>query len=130
MADHTVVNLLEVEDAAPKRGLGAGMESHFARVPLGLEKSGPSHFRIAPGFGVPWAHRHGVQEEVYVVLAGALRVRLGDESVDLAPFDALRIAPGVARGMQGGPDGAELLAYGAPNTENKDSEPIPGFWPT
>ena len=40
MADHTLVNLRQVENLAPKHGLGDGLESRFARTALGLEKSG------------------------------------------------------------------------------------------
>jgi hypothetical protein len=31
--------------------------------------------------------------------------------------------------MEAGPDGAEILAFGAPNTENKDIDMEPGWWP-
>ena len=37
--------------------------------------------------------------------------------------------PGEWRGMEAGPDGAEVLAFGAPFTENKDAELEPGWWP-
>jgi hypothetical protein len=32
--------------------------------------------------------------------------------------------------MEAGPDGAEILAFGAPNTDNKDADMEPGWWPT
>ncbi len=48
--------------------------------------------------------------------------------LELAQWDAVRIAPGTMRGFEGGPDGAELLAFGAPNTENKDAEMVQGWW--
>ena len=47
MAGYTIVNLREVEDLAPKFGFSPGLESRFARVPLGLKNSGISYFRIA-----------------------------------------------------------------------------------
>ena len=31
------------------------------------------------------------------------------------------------RGMAGGPEGAELIAFGAPDTDNKDIDMKPGF---
>jgi hypothetical protein len=31
--------------------------------------------------------------------------------------------------MEAGPDGAEILAFGAPNTDNKDAEMRQGWWP-
>ena len=31
--------------------------------------------------------------------------------------------------MEAGPEGAEILAFGAPNTDNKDAEMLMDFWP-
>ena len=52
-----------------------GLELRFARTPLGLEQSGLSYFRVAPDFTTPFGHRHGKQEEVYLVVSGNARVR-------------------------------------------------------
>jgi hypothetical protein len=30
--------------------------------------------------------------------------------------------------FEGGPGGAEIVAFGAPNTENKDLEMVQGWW--
>ena len=129
MADYTKLNLKrDVEDMAVKFDLSPGLESRFARRPLGLERSGFSYFRIAPGFRIPFGHRHTEQEELYVIASGSARVKLDDEILELVQWDAVRIPPGVTRAIEGGPDGAELLAYGAPNTENKDIEMLPGWW--
>jgi mannose-6-phosphate isomerase-like protein (cupin superfamily) len=127
--DYTVINLKrDVEDMAPKFGLSPGLESRFARVPLGLQNSGASYFKIAPGFRAPFGHSHSEQEEVYLVISGSARIKLDDEIVDLEQWDVLRIAPGVWRGMEGGANGAEVIAFGAPNTDNKDVEMQPGWW--
>ena len=125
---HTIVNLMDVHDMAKDHGLSPGLESRFARKDLELEQSGLSHFRIAPGFRTPFGHVHHEQEEVYVILSGSARVKLDDEVVELGTWDAVRIPPGVWRGLEGGPEGAELLALGAPNTENKDVDMEPGWW--
>ena len=129
MPDYTVVNLKsDVEDMAAKHGLSPGLESRFARVPLGLEQSGLSLFKIAPGFRTPFGHSHSEQEEAYAVIAGSARVKLDDEILELAQWDVVRIPPGTMRAMEGGPDGCEILAFGAPNTENKDVDMQPGWW--
>ena len=129
MPGYTVVNLREVEDQAPKFGYAPHLESRFARRALGLERSGISHFKLAPGFRIPFGHHHTDQEEVYVVVAGSARIKLGDEVVDLATWDAVRIAPELTRGIEGGPDGAEILAFGAPSNENADAQMVGDFWP-
>jgi mannose-6-phosphate isomerase-like protein (cupin superfamily) len=129
MSGYTVANLKEVEDQAPKFGFAPHLQSRFARKALGLESSGVSHFTIAPGFRVPFGHHHSYQEEVYVVVAGSAHIKLGDEIVELDTWDAVRIAPDTTRGMEGGPEGAEILAFGAPSKENADAEMVRDFWP-
>ena len=92
MADHTLVNLKDdVEDMALKFDLSPGLESRFARKPLELEKSGMSYYKVAPNFRTPFGHRHGEQEEIYVIVSGSARVKLDDEVIDLRQWDAIRI---------------------------------------
>jgi mannose-6-phosphate isomerase-like protein (cupin superfamily) len=64
-----------------------------------------------------------------VLLSGTARVKLDDEVVDLKPMDAVRIPVGTKRGFEAGEEGAELLAFGAPDTNNKDVEMDQEFWP-
>jgi mannose-6-phosphate isomerase-like protein (cupin superfamily) len=129
MADYTKLNLMQdVENMAPKFGFSPGLESRFARTPLGLEASGVSYFRFAPSFRMPFGHRHGEQEEVYVIVAGNARIKLEDDVVELAQWDVVRVPGSTTRAIEGGPDGAEVLAFGAPSHENRDVEMIPGWW--
>ena len=128
MGDYTVVNLMEVEDQAPKFGYAPQLESRFARKPLGLDSSGLSHFKVAPGYRIPFGHKHDRQEEVYLVVSGTARVKLDDDVVELGEWDAVRIPVGTMRGFEAGPEGAEILAFSAPDTENQDVEMEPGWW--
>ena len=129
MAAYTRVNLKsDVQDMAPKFGMD-GIESHFARTNLELESSGLTYYRLDGGYRTPFGHTHSEQEEVYVVTSGTARVAVDDEVVDLSQWDAIRIASGTMRAMEAGPDGAEILAFGAPNTDNKDAELHQGWWP-
>jgi mannose-6-phosphate isomerase-like protein (cupin superfamily) len=130
VAGHTLLNIKsDVEDSGERFGYAQNMEARFARKPLGLEKSGLSYFKLAPDFRVPFGHRHSEQEEVYLLLSGSARVKLDDEVLDLKPMDAVRIPTDVQRGFEAGPEGAEILAFGAPNTDNKDIEMDQAFWP-
>ena len=129
MADYTRVNLhKDVQNMAPRFGM-EGIESRFARTNLEMEKGGVSYFRLDPGFRAPFGHTHTEQEEVYVVVSGSARIAVGDDVIDVGEWDAVRVAPGAWRGMEAGPDGVEYIAFGAPNTENKDAELQPGWWP-
>jgi quercetin dioxygenase-like cupin family protein len=130
MAGYTLVNLREVEDQAAKFGFGPNMESRFASEPLGLQNSGISYHRLAPGFRQPFGHRQKRQEELYVIVGGSARAKLDDEVVELKAGDALRVPPETARCFEGGPEGAEFLAFGAPNTGGPatDAEQLPNWW--
>jgi mannose-6-phosphate isomerase-like protein (cupin superfamily) len=130
MPGFTVFNLLEVEDSAPKAGMPPGIEARFPGPVAGLTESGVSHQRLAPGFRVPFGHRHKRQEELYVVVGGSARLKIDDEVIDLGTWDAVRVAPERMRAFEGGPEGAEILAFGAPRTgpPGGDVEMVPGWW--
>ena len=129
MPDYTLVNLKEVEDQAPKFGHSPNLEARFAREPLGLEKAGLSYQRLAPKFRLPFGHRHKEQEEIYVILSGSARVNLAGDVVELGPFDALRVPAETMRSFEAGPEGVELLAFGAPATApGSDLEMDPDWW--
>jgi mannose-6-phosphate isomerase-like protein (cupin superfamily) len=128
VAQYTLRNLKEdVEDAAQRFGV-EGLEARFARGALELEQSGLSYFRVAPDVRLPWGHSHSEQEEIYLVVSGSARVKLDDEVIELKQWGAVRIAPGVMRSFEGGDGGAEIIAFGAPNTENKDIDMVQGWW--
>jgi mannose-6-phosphate isomerase-like protein (cupin superfamily) len=128
MPDYTRVNLIgDVQNMAPRYGM-EGLEARFARTNLELRNSGLSSFVLEPNVQLPFGHRHGEQEEIYLVLEGGGQCKLEDELVELGPMDAIRIAPEVARSFRSGPDGAHILAFGAPNTDNKDVEMVADFW--
>ena len=129
---YTHINLKrDVEDMAPKGGMAPDVEARFATGPLGLDKSGLSYQRLAPGARMPFGHRHEQQEEVYVVLSGGGRAKLDEEIVELQALDALRIAPQTMRGIEAGPEGIEVLAIGAPNrgpVTTDIAEQAMGWW--
>ena len=129
MPGYTKVNLREdVDDQAPNFGLEGKIEARMARVPLELEHQGVSYQRIAPNFRVPFGHRHKNQEEVYILVSGSLRAKVENEVVELRPFDALRVHKDTTRGFEAGPEGAELIAIGAPNTGPGDAEVENDWW--
>ena len=109
----TIVSLPTVEDVAPKYGFDSRWEARGAREPLEAERTGVMYFRLRPGKRSPFVHRHSEAEEIYVVLSGSGRVKLGDRVVDVAPLDAIRVAPTTPRAFEAGPDGLEYIAVGA-----------------
>ena len=128
MAGYTIQNLKDVEDQAPNFGLSPQLEARMARVPLELENFGVSYQRLGPNFRVPFGHKHKNQEEVYLVVSGSMRAKVEDEVVELKQWDALRVHKDTMRGFEAGPEGAEIIAVGAPNTGPGDAEVEQGWW--
>jgi uncharacterized cupin superfamily protein len=129
MSDYTHLNLREdVDDQATNFGLAPNIEARMARVPLGLQNSGLSYLRLAPGFRIPWGHSHKQQEEVYVLVNGSARVKIDDEIRDMRQWDAVRLHRDAVRSFEAGPDGAEFIAVGAPNTGPGDADLIHDWW--
>lgn len=125
MSAFTIKNLKEVEasTSAPP-----GLEARVARGQLDSEHLGVSHFRYESGVRTPFGHSHAEQEEAYVVVAGSGRAKLDEEIVELRQWDVLRIAPGVMRAVEGGPDGLELIAIGSDEVEGEEVRADEGFW--
>ena len=65
----------------------------FARKELESRELGVSRFSYPPNERFPFAHRHGEQEEAYVVVSGSGRMKLGDDIVELSKWDVLRVDP-------------------------------------
>ena len=128
MADYTQLNLKDdVENVAERFGLAPDMETRYGRKPLAIEGGGFSYQKLAGNYRPPTAHRERTQEEVYIAIAGSGRVKIGHEIRDVRQWDAIRVAPGVARGFEAGPDGLELLAVGFGDAG--DVEMLEEFWP-
>ena len=125
-APFTLKNLAEVDDSAPKFGYAEVQEARFAKDELEAEQTGVSYQRVKPGKRQAFAHRHERAEEVYVVLGGSGQAKLEDQIVELRALDAIRVAPGVTRAFQAGPDGLELLAFGP--RHDGDGDVLPGWW--
>ena len=109
----TVLNLAEAEDQAAKFGYGEMGEARFVADDLDAELTGVSLQYLRPGKRQMFAHHHHRAEEVYVVLAGSGRMRIGDDVIDVAQRDAIRVAPDQTRAFEAGPGGLELLAMSA-----------------
>jgi uncharacterized cupin superfamily protein len=126
MGDYAKKNLREVEDAAVKHGFSETQMARFAGADLGCETIGLALEGVKPGQRQAFGHRHEEDEEVYVVVQGSGRMRLGDDVIEVGQMDAIRVAPGVMRAFEAGDDGLEVLAFGTHH--EGDGEIDPGFW--
>ena len=123
---YTVINLGDVEDVAPGNGFGDRWEARVARTALDSEQTGVTHFRLRAGRRSPFMHRHKSAEEIYVILGGTGRAKLGDEIIDVEPLDAIRVPAATARAFEAGDDGLEFIAFG-PHRPG-DGEPVDDPW--
>ncbi len=126
MSEYTKINLSEVTDLAPQFGMGEMGEARFARQQLGAEKIGLTYYRMNGGNRVGFGHTHSEVEEVYVVLSGSGRFKVGDEILDIGPRDVVYVAPNAMREWEAGADGMEMLAFGG-HAEG-DAEMRQGWW--
>lgn len=115
----TVFPILDAPDLSQDTGLldrydlDQVAEARYVREQLGAVQIGLTHYRLGPGSGQGWAHRHRSVEEIYVALSGSGHVRVDDDRLELKRLDAVRVGPGSARELQAGPEGLEVLAFGA-----------------
>jgi mannose-6-phosphate isomerase-like protein (cupin superfamily) len=128
----TLRNLREgLADVGPNFDGAPGLEFRLATKALELEQSGLCYQRIPPDSRFPFGHTHKEQEELYVVVGGGGRMKLDDAIVDIKQWDVVRVPPGTWRGYEAGPEGLEILVFGAPNLgENPrgDVEGRRGWW--
>ena len=108
--------------------MGDVLAAHFVRDDLEATQFGLSLQRLKPNQRMPFGHNHKEQEEVYVIVGGSGRLKLDDEVIEVARWDAVRIAPEVMRAAEAGAEGLELIAFGAPATGLQDAQQEMGWW--
>jgi quercetin dioxygenase-like cupin family protein len=86
---------------------------------------------LAPNSHVP--EHHHVNEQVGVLVRGSMRMRVGDETLELGPGSTWRIVADVPHEVHTGPDGALALEVWSPPREDWKAlvgqEPRPPGWP-
>ena len=90
-------------------------------------------WRLAPG-QASTKHRHRTQEELYVLLEGAGRMRIGDELLTLEPRTSLLVEPDTVRQLFNDTEADQLwLVMGAPpeaaNTLEMSEETLRFMYP-
>jgi quercetin dioxygenase-like cupin family protein len=93
------------------------------RRQLGVSSFGMNQIVLAPGQRGR-IHRHQRQEEVYLVLEGALTLLLEGEPTELGEGEVIRVAPQIRRQLVNrGPGRLVLLAFGgAGEHQGRDGE--------
>lgn len=126
MSNWKKTNFDQLRDTSPE---GVDIQWRFARSALGSPELGVSRFTYEPGARMPWGHHHTAQEEIYVIVGGSGRAKLDDEIIEIAVWDAIRVAPSVVRSFEAGPDGLEVICIGGRKPEGPDGVKVEDFWP-
>jgi uncharacterized cupin superfamily protein len=91
-----------------------GVENTDLAKQLGATTVGARMWRLAPG-QASTRHRHADQAELYVLLEGTGRMRVGDELLTLEPLSAVHVDPETVRQLFNDTDADALwLVVGAP----------------
>jgi mannose-6-phosphate isomerase-like protein (cupin superfamily) len=105
--------------------LNPGIGERFLplRRQLGVSSFGMNQIVLEPGERGR-IHRHARQEEVYLVLEGALTIVLEGEAAELGQGELMRVAPQIRRQLVNfGPGRVVLLAFGgALEHQGRDGE--------
>jgi mannose-6-phosphate isomerase-like protein (cupin superfamily) len=106
---YSLVDIDELE------GEGPGGMVRKARRALGARAFGFNYFTFGPNVdGREHDHAAAPQEEVYFVVRGSGRMRIDDDEIDLKPGRFVRVDAESRRLPISGPDGLELVTFGAP----------------
>jgi quercetin dioxygenase-like cupin family protein len=101
-----------------------GETSRIYSGPLGCEHLAFILNRQEPGASGTM-HSHEVAEEIYVLLRGRAQLRVGDETIEMAPLDAVRVAPTVEHTSANPYDEEALwLVMASPPQEFIDWDPV------
>jgi uncharacterized cupin superfamily protein len=124
---------LDAGDAFWRRSNQMGVLNTDLAKQLGAETLGARMWRLEPG-QASTRHRHGETVELYVLLEGTGRIRIGDEVLTLAPHDCLLVEPRTIRQPFNDTDADALwLVVGAPqeaaNTLEMTEEQLRDLYP-
>ena len=125
--------VLHAADAFWRPSNATGVLNTDLAKQLDADALGARLWRLRPGQTIT-KHRHRTQTELYVLLEGSGRVRIGDDVLTLAPLSALVVEPRTVRQVVNDTGADALwLVCGAPqepaNTTEMDEETLADLYP-
>ena len=131
MDDYTIAEREQATDyMADYHGFGE-MRSYTGA--LDAEQVALTWRRMPAGTGGrgSYGHRHRTQEEVYLVLAGTVTFKVGDDVFEVGPGAAVRVAPHALRSIHNDTDADADLVICSRRAEDleAETETVDGFWP-
>jgi hypothetical protein len=129
------VDVLDIRDAPNwaklRFGLAEGdLDMRILRGALGCEHIGISYLRFGPGWRLTLGHRHPAGEEVYVLVEGQARIKVGDDVYEMRAPSAIRVGSDRFRAIRAeGSDPAVFVVASYPIDDPELTEFAPDFWP-
>ena len=125
--------MLPAADAFWRRSNQMGVMNTDLAKQLGATQLGARFWRLGPG-QASTRHRHLAQQELYVVVEGTGRIRIGSELLTLSPLSTLVIEPDTVRQIfNDTAEDALWLVVGAPaeaaNTLDMTPEQLASLYP-
>jgi mannose-6-phosphate isomerase-like protein (cupin superfamily) len=129
VSDYTAISLSDAPDVL---GDYPG-EMRFLTGALDAEQAALTYRRMPPGTGGrgSYGHRHRTQEELYLVVEGALTFKVGDDVFEAPAGTAVRVAPAALRSVHNDSDADVVLVIASVKAADYDGEveTQDGFWP-
>jgi quercetin dioxygenase-like cupin family protein len=100
---------MPIERAAdhPTFELGGNTITSYAAPARGSDETAFYRVDVPPGKGLP-AHRHD-HFDVFLVVAGAATLNIGDETTELTVGDSVMVPIGVRHVLEAGADGCSIM---------------------
>ena len=136
MSDYTLLKAADAPDYTEGKDPGHQFFGYGAlgsdQVSLNVITLEPGTTHKPPGMGDDIGHSHEDIDEVYVVAAGEVTCKLGDEEVKLGALDAVRIPPETKRATRNASDApATVIMFSQKMTDPRaQSHFHEGFWPS
>jgi uncharacterized cupin superfamily protein len=106
------------------------LDMRIMRGVLGCEHVGVSYIRYGPGFRITLGHRHpGDGEEIYVLVEGSARMKVGDTIVKLEAPAAIRVHGDVFRAIRADGNAPAVFVVSGTIDDPDETEFAHGFWP-
>src|SRR3954451_5348697 len=117
-------------DASPFVGYGRPMGAQ--QIALNVRVLAPGASKVPPGEDSTWGHSHNEIEEIYFVIDGEIKVKVGDDVQTLGPRDAILIGRGAPRAVrnESGAEAAIAMVSVKMQDPMGHSHRHEGFWPT
>jgi mannose-6-phosphate isomerase-like protein (cupin superfamily) len=135
VSDYSIMRATDAPDFTggdPSPFLGYARPMGSEQVALNIRVLAPGASHVPPGEDPAGGHSHNTIEEIYFVIDGEIKVKVGEDVHTLGPRDAILIGRGTPRAVRNESGAEAAFAMVSMKMEDPvgDSHRHEGFWPT